>query len=211
MQPRPEGLAQAFIVGRDFVGADSAALILGDNVFYGDGFGKLVQAASRRRGATVFGYYVRDPERYGVVEIGPHGKAISLEEKPTHPRSNYAVAGLYFYDTDVLDIAAHLQPSPRGEYEITDVNREYLRRGSLHVQMLGRGFAWLDTGTHDALADATAFIKTVEDRQGLKIACIEEIAWRMGFIDREQFARLAHGLRKSSYGDYLARLLAARG
>jgi glucose-1-phosphate thymidylyltransferase len=209
VQEKPNGLAQAFVLGRDFIGNDPVCLVLGDNVFYGTGFSGLLAEASARPGATVFGYYVRDPERYGVVAFGPDGRATSIEEKPVTPQSNYAVVGLYFYDNDVVEIAANLQPSARGEYEITDVNREYLRRGALQVQLLGRGFAWLDTGTHEALADATAFVKAIEDRQGLKIACIEEIAWRMGFIDREQLGRLAHALRKSTYGEYLARLLTA--
>jgi glucose-1-phosphate thymidylyltransferase len=192
VQEKPNGLAQAFVLGRDFIGNDPVCLVLGDNVFYGTGFSGLLAEASARPGATVFGYYVRDPERYGVVAFGPDGRATSIEEKPVTPQSNYAVVGLYFYDNDVVEIAANLQPSARGEYEITDVNREYLRRGALQVQLLGRGFAWLDTGTHEALADATAFVKAIEDRQGLKIACIEEIA-----------------LRKSTYGEYLARLLTA--
>ena len=208
VQEAPNGLAQAFVLGREFVGDDPVCLILGDNVFYGDGFGRLVHEVSQRAGATVFGYRVQDPERYGVVEFDRDGRAISIEEKPARPRSHYAVVGLYFYDNDVLDIAARLKPSARGEYEITDVNREYLRLGRLTVQPLGRGFAWLDTGTHEALADAAAFIKTIEDRQGLKIACIEEIAWRMQFIDRAQLARLAESQRKSAYGEYLLRLLA---
>jgi glucose-1-phosphate thymidylyltransferase len=207
VQEKPNGLAQAFVLGREFIGQDPVCLILGDNVFYGTGFSATLHAASAQPGATVFGYYVRDPERYGVVAFGPDGRATSIEEKPAKPQSNHAVVGLYFYDNDVVEIAANLQPSPRGEYEITDVNREYLRRGTLNVQLLGRGFAWLDTGTHEALADATAFVKAIEDRQGLKIACIEEIAWRMGFIDRTQLARLAQTLRKSAYGEYLAQLL----
>ncbi len=211
VQEKPNGLAQAFVLGREFIGNDPVCLILGDNVFYGTGFSGTLAAASAQPGATVFGYYVRDPERYGVVAFGPDGRATSIEEKPAKPQSNYAVVGLYFYDNDVVEIAANLQPSARGEYEITDVNREYLRRGTLKVQLLGRGFAWLDTGTHEALADATAFVKAIEDRQGLKIACIEEIAWRMGFIDREQLGRLAQALRKSTYGEYLARLLTAEG
>ena len=208
VQEVPNGLAQAFVLGRSFVDRDPACLVLGDNIFHGDGLVEMLHDVGRMPGATVFGYYVRDPERYGVVEFDKSWRALSLEEKPAHPRSNYAVVGLYFYDNDVLDIAANLAPSARGEYEITDVNREYLRRGTLNVRILGRGYAWLDTGTHDAMADATAFVKAIEDRQGLKIACIEEVAWRMGFIDREQLARLAHGLRKSSYGEYLTSLLA---
>jgi len=206
VQEKPNGLAQAFVLGREFIGKDPVCLILGDNLFYGTGFRAMLSAASAKPGATVFGYAVRDPERYGVVAFGPDGRATSIEEKPAQPKSNYAVVGLYFYDNDVVEVAANLRPSPRGEYEITDVNREYLRRGSLHVQLLSRGFAWLDTGTHDALADATAFVKAIEDRQGLKIACIEEIAWRMGFINNSQLAALAHTLSKSTYGEYLARL-----
>ena len=209
VQEVPNGLAQAFVLGREFVGRDPVCLILGDNIFYGSGLVQLLQGASGRPGATVFGYYVRDPERYGVMEFAADGRVLSIEEKPAQPKSNYAVVGLYFYDSDVLDIAANLPPSARGEYEITDVNREYLRRQALNARLLGRGFAWLDTGTHEAMADATAYVKIVEERQGLKIACIEEIAWRMGLIDREQLARLAHNLRKSTYGEYLARLLQA--
>ncbi len=207
VQEVPNGLAQAFVLGREFVGRDPVCLILGDNIFYGSGLVQLLQGASGRPGATVFGYYVRDPERYGVMEFAADGRVLSIEEKPAQPKSNYAVVGLYFYDSDVLDIAANLPPSARGEYEITDVNREYLRRQALNARLLGRGFAWLDTGTHEAMADATAYVKIVEERQGLKIACIEEIAWRMGLIDREQLARLAHNLRKSTYGEYLTRLL----
>lgn len=208
VQEVPNGLAQAFVLGRAFIGDDSVCLILGDNVFYGDGFGRLVQSVSQSSGATVFGYYVHDPERYGVVEFDAQGQAVSIEEKPANPRSNYAVVGLYFYDNDVVDVAAGLKPSARGEYEITDVNRAYLKQGRLKVQMMSRGFAWLDTGTHDSLADATTFVKVIQDRQGLKIACIEEIAWRMGFIDRAQLARLAERLKKSAYGEYLAHILA---
>jgi len=207
VQEVPNGLAQAFVLGREFVGRDPVCLILGDNIFYGSGLVQLLQGASGRPGATVFGYYVRDPERYGVMEFAADGRVLSIEEKPAQPKSNYAVVGLYFYDSDVLDIAANLPPSARGEYEITDVNREYLRRQALNARLLGRGFAWLDTGTHEAMADATAYVQIVEERQGLKIACIEEIAWRMGLIDREQLARLAHNLRKSTYGEYLTRLL----
>ena len=207
VQEVPNGLAQAFVLGRKFIGDDPVCLILGDNLFYGTGFRPILASAGAAPGATIFGYYVHDPARFGVVEFGPDKRVLSIEEKPLHPRSNYAVVGLYFYDNDVIDIAANLTPSARGEYEITDVNREYLRRGTLNVQLLGRGFAWLDTGTHDALADAAVFIKTIEERQGLKIACIEEVAWRMGFIDRAQLARLAHTLQKSSYGEYLTMLL----
>jgi glucose-1-phosphate thymidylyltransferase len=207
VQRVPNGLAQAFVLGRDFIGDDPVCLILGDNIFYGDGLSRLVQKASETPGATVFGYYVQDPERYGVVEFDKQGQVVSIEEKPRAPRSRYAVVGLYFYDNDIVEVAANLKPSARGEYEITDVNREYLRRGELKVQVLSRGFAWLDTGTHDSLADATAFVKAIQDRQGLKIACIEEIAYRMGFIDRTQLGRLADGLRKSTYGEYLAEIL----
>jgi len=211
-QPSPDGLAQAFLIGRGFVGSDRVALILGDNIFYGHGLSEQLQRASRRtRGATVFGYYVRDPERYGVVELGPGGEAVSLEEKPHSPKSNYAVTGLYFYDNRVLDIAAGLKPSARGELEITDVNRAYLERGELTVELLGRGYAWLDTGTHDALQSASSFIEIVERRQGLKIACLEEIAFRMGTIDAAQLARLAEPMRKNAYGEYLLELLRTGG
>jgi glucose-1-phosphate thymidylyltransferase len=207
VQEVPNGLAQAFVLGREFIGDDPVCLILGDNIFYGDGLSRLVQTAAATPGATVFGYYVQDPERYGVVEFDKQGQVVSIEEKPRAPRSRYAVVGLYFYDNDIVKIAAELKPSARGEYEITDVNREYLRQGKLKVQLLSRGFAWLDTGTHDSLADATAFVKAIQDRQGLKIACIEEIAFRMGFIDRAQLGRLAEPLRKSTYGEYLADIL----
>ncbi len=208
VQQVPNGLAQAFVLGRDFLGDAPACLVLGDNIFYGDGMRRMLAEADATSGATVFGYYVNDPERYGVVSFDRAGKAVAIEEKPACPKSNYAVTGLYFYDNSVVDAAAHLQPSARGEYEITDLNRLYLDRGALTVKLMGRGFAWLDTGTHDSLADATAFVKAIQDRQGLKIACIEEIAWRMGFIDRDQLARLADILKKSSYGEYLIRLLA---
>ena len=211
-QPRPDGLAQAFLIGRSFVGSDRVALILGDNIFYGHGLSEQLQrAAARTRGATVFGYYVRDPERYGVVELGPGGEALSLEEKPRTPKSNYAVTGLYFYDNQVLDIAAALEPSARGELEITDVNRAYLERRELTVELLGRGYAWLDTGTHDALQSASTFIEIVERRQGLKVACVEEIAYRMGNIDAAQLARLAEPMRKNAYGQYLLDLLRTGG
>jgi glucose-1-phosphate thymidylyltransferase len=209
IQEVPNGLAQAFVLGRDFIGSDPVCLILGDNIFYGDGLSRLMVQTNERPGATVFGYYVNDPERYGVVAFDKTGQAISIEEKPRAPKSNYAVVGLYFYDNDVVKIAAALKPSARGEYEITDLNKVYLEQGRLNVQQLGRGFAWLDTGTHDSLADATAFVKAIQDRQGLKIACIEEIAWRKGFISREQFAGLADTLKKSSYGEYLAQILRA--
>jgi glucose-1-phosphate thymidylyltransferase len=209
VQEVPNGLAQAFVLGRDFIGSDPVCLILGDNIFYGDGLSRLMVQTNERPGATVFGYYVNDPERYGVVAFDKTGQAISIEEKPRAPKSNSAVVGLYFYDNDVVKIAAALKPSARGEYEITDLNKVYLEQGRLNVQQLGRGFAWLDTGTHDSLADATAFVKAIQDRQGLKIACIEEIAWRKGFISREQFAGLADTLKKSSYGEYLAQILRA--
>jgi len=211
-QPRPEGLAQAFIIGRSFVGSDRVALVLGDNIFHGHGLPeKLQAAAARSSGATVFAYYVRDPERYGVVELGADGRALSIEEKPKVPRSNYAVTGLYFYDNRVLDLAAGLKPSARGELEITDVNRAYLAAGDLHVQVLGRGFAWLDTGTHESLQNASTFIEIVERRQGLKVSCIEEIAFRMGYIGADQLRELAEPMRKNEYGQYLLDLLENRG
>ena len=204
VQPSPGGLAQAFIIGRQFVGSGSVALILGDNIFYGHGFGSaLREAASREEGATVFGYYVRDPERYGVVEFEEGYRVVGLEEKPEKPRSHYAVTGLYFYDNQVLDIAANLTPSARGELEITDVNLEYLSRGQLRVEVMGRGMAWLDTGTHESLQQATNFIETIEQRQGLKVSCPEEIAYRMGYLDAESLSRLAEPMKKSSYGRYL--------
>ena len=211
VQEIPNGLAQAFVLGRDFLGDAPACLVLGDNIFYGDSMRRMLAEADATPGATVFGYYVNDPERYGVVSFDRAGKAVSIEEKPARPQSNYAVTGLYFYDNSVADVAARLKPSARGEYEITDLNRHYLEQGALTVKLMGRGFAWLDTGTHDSLADATAFVKAIQDRQGLKIACIEEIAWRMRFIDRDQLARLADRLKKSSYGEYLLRLLAQEG
>jgi len=208
VQPDPGGLAQAFIIGKDFVGTDPSCLILGDNIFYGGGMDRLLtDAAVPKDGATVFGYYVVDPERYGVVDFDADGQAISIEEKPLRPRSNYAVTGLYFYDTQVCDIVADLKPSPRGELEITDVNRVYLDAGNLTVKVLGRGTAWLDTGTHDSLQQASSFVQTIEARQGLKIACPEELAFRKGWIDAEQLSRLADALGKSSYGEYLRTLV----
>jgi glucose-1-phosphate thymidylyltransferase len=211
VQDVPNGLAQAFVLGREFIGDDPVCLILGDNIFYGGGLRQLLAESQQAKGATVFGYYVNDPERYGVVSFDREGRAETIEEKPAHPKSNYAVVGLYFYDNDVVDVAAALKPSARGEYEITDINRHYLAQGRLNVKLFGRGFAWLDTGTHDSLADATVFVKAIQDRQGLKIACIEEIAFRMGFIGREQLGALAETLRKSTYGEYLARLLLSEG
>ena len=208
VQPKPEGIAQAFIIGRRFIGDDRVALALGDNVFYGHGFPEyLKHAAERGRGATVFAYWVRDPERYGVVEFDATGKAVGLEEKPAKPRSPYAVTGLYFYDNQVVEIAAGLRPSARGELEITDVNGAYLRRGQLQVEKLGRGIAWLDTGTHEALLQAATFIQTIEDRQGLMVACVEEIAYRMGYITAADVARLARSMKDNSYGQYLLRLI----
>ena len=205
-QPRPEGLAQAFIIGADFVGDDQVALVLGDNIFYGQGFGKILCSAKERTvGASVFGYHVTDPDRYGVVEFDQEGKVISIEEKPDNPKSNFAVPGLYFYDNRVVEIAANLKPSPRGELEITDVNRVYLERGELHVETFSRGFAWLDTGTKDSLLDACNFVAAVEKRQGLKIACLEEIAFKLGFIDESQLALLAKSYR-NDYGNYISSL-----
>ena len=207
-QPRPDGLAQAFIIGRDFVGSDRVALALGDNIFYGAHFTDYIRAAAaREQGAVVFGYWVRDPERYGVVEFDADGRAVSLEEKPSKPKSNYAVVGLYFYDNTVLDIAASLEPSPRGELEITDVNRRYLASGRLHVEKLPRGIAWLDTGTHEALVQASNYVQALEERQGLMVANLEEIAYRMGYIDADQLMRLASGMGSSSYGQYLKTIL----
>jgi glucose-1-phosphate thymidylyltransferase len=209
-QPRPEGLAQAFTIGRHFVGADRVALVLGDNVFYGHGLPEQLKAAQARdSGATVFAYRVRDPERYGVVTMDATGKALEIEEKPKNPKSHLAVTGLYFYDNQVLDIAAELKPSPRGELEITDVNRAYLERGSLRVELLGRGVAWLDTGTHESLLQAAQFIEAIETRQGLKVCCPEEIAYRAGYIDAGQLERLALPLAKTGYGTYLLEI--ARG
>ena len=207
-QERPEGIAQAFIIGREFVGTDAVALALGDNIFYGDGLRDyLASAAARERGATVFAYRVRDPERYGVVEFDGSGKARGLEEKPEQPRSPYAVTGLYFYDNRVLEIAGALRPSARGELEITDVNLDYLGRGELHVETLGRGMAWLDTGTHEALLRASTFIQAIEERQGLKVACLEEVAYKMGFIDAAQLERAARRIENSEYGKYLRLVL----
>ena len=202
-QPRPEGLAQAFTIGADFIGNDKVALVLGDNIFYGPGFGRQLRGNTDPDGAIVYAYYVSDPERYGVVEFDESGKVLSIEEKPAVPRSNYAVPGLYFYDNDVVAIARDLKPSARGELEITDVNRTYLEAGKLRVSRLDRGLAWLDTGTHESLMQASQYVQVIEERQGLKIGCIEEIAWRMGFIDDEATAALAEPLRKSGYGDYL--------
>jgi glucose-1-phosphate thymidylyltransferase len=206
-QPRPEGLAQAFLIGREFVGGDTVCLILGDNIFYGHGLtDSLQRAAARREGATVFGYYVKDPQRYGVVEFDAEGRAMGIEEKPARPKSSYAVTGVYFYDNQVLEIAAGLRPSARGELEITDVNRAYLERGELDVEIMGRGMAWLDTGTHESLLQASNFIETIEQRQGLKVACPEEIAYRSGWIGAADLERLAQPLR-NGYGDYLRDLL----
>jgi len=207
-QPNPAGLAQAFHIGADFVAGKPSALILGDNIFYGHGLAELLRSADeQQRGATVFGYHVADPERYGVVSFDDEGRAETLEEKPTSPRSNYAVTGLYFYDEQVVDLAHRIKPSPRGELEITDVNRLYLEAGELNVELMGAGFAWLDTGTHASLLEAGLFTKIVEDRQGLKICCPEEVAYRMGFIDEAQLIRLAEPLRKSGYGNYLLTIL----
>jgi len=212
VQPSPDGLAQAFIIGRDFIGGAPSSLVLGDNLFWGhDLQASLKEAHAQTQGATVYAYHVHDPERYGVVEFDTTGRAISIEEKPAKPRSSYAVTGLYFYDPQVVDIAASLKPSPRGELEITDVNRVYLQQGQLQVQTLGRGYAWLDTGTHDSLLEAGHFIATIEKRQGLKVACPEEIAWRNGWIDAAQLEQLAAPLKKNGYGQYLLQLLAEEG
>lgn len=215
VQPSPDGLAQAFLIGEQFIGGDSCALVLGDNIFYGHELAEMTQQAGRRSqdndsGATVFAYPVNDPERYGVVEFDEQGQAVSLEEKPTQPKSRYAVTGLYFYDNRVVEIARHLQPSPRGELEITDVNRQYLAWNALHVNVMGRGMAWLDTGTHETLMEASQFIETIERRQGLKIACPEEIAYRMGFINAQALDALADKYAKNGYGQYLKRVLSEK-
>lgn len=207
VQESPDGLAQAFIIGEEFIGEDSVCLILGDNIYYGGGLSKMLQnASSKKTGATVFGYHVNDPERFGVVEFDDNMKAISVEEKPVEPKSNYAVTGLYFYDNDVIEIAKHIKPSERGELEITDVNQAYLDRGDLSVELMGRGFAWLDTGTHESLLEASTFIETIEKRQNLKVACLEEISYRMGYITKEELLDLAEPLKKNQYGQYLIRL-----
>ena len=207
VQESPDGLAQAFIIGEEFIGDDSVCLILGDNIYYGGGLSKMLQgAASRPSGATVFGYLVHDAERFGVVEFDKEMKAVSIEEKPEKPKSNYAVTGLYFYDNNVVDIAKNIKPSPRGELEITDVNKVYLEKGELNVELLGRGYAWLDSGTHESLLEASNFIETIEKRQNLKVACLEEIAYRMGYIDREQLIKLAQPLKKNNYGQYMLRI-----
>ena len=206
-QPSPDGLAQAFLIGEEFIGDDSVCLILGDNIFYGYGFSAMLrEAAGRACGATIFGYHVSDPERFGVVEFDAGGKAVSIEEKPKAPKSNYAVTGLYFYDNSVVEIAKRVKPSARGELEITDVNNAYLQRGDLHVSLLGRGFAWLDTGTHDSLMEASHFVQTIEARQGLKVACLEEIAYHQGWLSAAQLARQAEALSKTGYGQYLFKL-----
>ena len=204
VQEEPRGLAEAFLIGEPFIGSDRVALVLGDNIFYGQSFSKVLRAvAAREKGATIFGYYVRDPREYGVVEFDENGRALSIEEKPEHPKSNYAVPGLYFYDNDVVEIAKNVKPSARGELEITAVNNEYLRRGDLMVETLGRGFAWLDTGSHDSLLDASDYVAAVQKRQGLYVSCIEEIAYRRGFISKEQLLKLAEPLMKTNYGKYL--------
>lgn len=209
VQEHPNGLAEAFVLGKEFIGSDSVCLILGDNIYYGSGLSKQLQEAAKKEdGATVFGYHVNDPERFGVVEFDENMHALSIEEKPEHPKSNYAVTGLYFYDNDVVEIAENLKPSDRGELEITDVNKEYLRRGKLDVKLMGRGYAWLDTGTHDSMLEAAGFISTIQKRQNLKVACLEEIAYRMHWISREKLIELAQPLKKNDYGQYLLRLAA---
>jgi len=207
VQEKPDGLAQAFVIGRDFIGGDDVCLVLGDNIFYGANLPRMLREVNAESAPTVFGYRVADPERYGVVELGPGDTAVSLEEKPARPKSNYAVVGLYFYPNSVVEIASALKPSARGEYEITDVNREYMRRGELKVRLMSRGFAWLDTGTHQSLADATNFVRAIIERQGLQMSCIEEIAWNSGWIDDGQLRRLADTYGKSTYGQYLRRLV----
>lgn len=210
VQPSPDGLAQAFIIGADFIGDDNVALILGDNIYYGPGMSKMLgRAAAKEKGATVFGYQVKDPERFGVVEFDDNMRAVSVEEKPEHPKSNYAITGLYFYDNDVVEIAKNIKPSPRGELEITDVNVAYLKRGDLDVEVMGRGFAWLDTGTHESLLEAAQYIETVQRMQNVQVANLEEIAYRMGYITREQVIELAQSLKKNEYGQYLLRLVEA--
>lgn len=212
VQPSPDGLAQAFIIGEKFLAGEGGALILGDNIFYGDGFSSLARrAAAQETGATVFAYYVRDPERYGIVEFDDKGNAVSLEEKPAKPKSNYAVTGLYFYDGSVVEKAKTLKPSARGELEITDLNKLYLQEGTLHVETMGRGYAWLDTGTHESLLQAASYVETVQERQGLKICCPEEIAYQLGYIDRDQLIRLAEPLMKNEYGQYLCKILQRNG
>ena len=207
VQQRPEGLAQAFLIGREFIGKDHVCLILGDNIFYGQGFQQTLRKATQlKKGALIFGYWVRDPERYGVVEFDGSGKVLSIEEKPRQPKSNYAIPGLYFFDNRVVKIASALKPSARGELEIADVINDYLARGDLHVELLGRGFAWLDTGTHDSLLEASTFVETIEKRQGLKIACVEEVAYRMGYIDSRQITKLAAPMIKNGYGEYLLKI-----
>ena len=207
VQPSPDGLAQAFIIGEEFIGNDSVCRVLGDNIYYGGGLSQMLQrAAQKETGATVFGYHVNDPERFGVVEFDDQRQAISIEEKPEEPKSNYAVTGLYFYDNDVVEIAKKIKPSPRGELEITDINQAYLEKGKLSVEVMGRGFAWLDTGTHESLLEASTFIETIEKRQNLKVACLEEIAYRMGYITKEKLVELAQPLKKNQYGRYLLRL-----
>lgn len=211
VQESPDGLAQAFIIGEEFIGHDSVCLILGDNIYYGGGLSKMLQrTAAKEFGATVFGYHVNDPERFGVVEFNDQMHAVSIEEKPAEPKSNYAVTGLYFYDNKVVEIAKNIQPSPRGELEITDINKAYLEAGELEVEVMGRGFAWLDTGTHESLLEAGTFIETIEKRQNLKVACLEEISYRMGYITREQLIELAQPLKKNEYGQYMLRLAEAK-